>query len=183
MLMMDDLQPTVGYATWDELDSHYALSQGNRHAGPGIDWGITRANAYKDTGKHSFEIEASGENTNFADTMIYGIAKAAAASYLGSDVNGTGLYLNNGCKVHGGAQSALASFTPMQGDVFTFHYDGDTGDLIVERNGVELGTMTTPFAGQLVTPACSLYSGSAGCKLMNGPVQYPRVGYAQGWIV
>ena len=172
------------YATWNPLDTAYSLSAGNRFAGPGHDWVITRATAYKNSGKHSFEVEANGMYPSFGDTMIYGIAKASAGNYyLGSDNDGVGLYLNNGCKVFGGSMGAFASFTPLPGDIFTFHYDAGDGSLIVERNGVELGTMATPFAGVLVTPACSLYGAATGCTLKNGPVQYPRAGYAQGWVV
>lgn len=177
----------VPYATWDAgacsadivIDG---LKVDKRNGSTG--WTGVRASLGKSAGKWGFEITYAGDMYEVA-----GLASAlwpVSLYYPGGDTNGIGMnpvfpfwhVYNNGFVLPATNSAGAWDY----GDVATFLWDADTGDLTVKRNGTLSSTKSLPaFAGIEMFPAVGLYNSVSECVANFGPLQYPEVGYNDGW--
>lgn len=155
-------------------------------------WTGVRASLGKSAGKWGFEITYTGTQIGGPSRDLYEVAGLASALwpvglyYPGGDTHGIGMnatspfwhIYNNGFVLPTSNGAGDWNF----GDVATFLWDADTGDLTVKRNGALSSTKSLPaFAGVEMFPAVGLYTASSGCIANFGPLQYPEAGYNDGW--
>lgn len=137
------------YATWNPSDKNASLtlSNGNLTAQGDATWRSGRATISKSSGKWYWEVRFDTSVTHYVMVGI-GLSSASIAdgAYPGKDVNGHGYLDLDGNKYNNDVSTAYGALY-VQGDIVGVALDMDGGTLIMYKNNVSQGTLTSGLSG------------------------------------
>lgn len=133
------------FAKWNSADksANVTLSNNDLTAARNGGTGTVRSTVGKSTGKWYWEI-----TLNTAGNAVLGIAKnsASLSTVVGSDVNGYGMFVDDGTKLNNGPVGAYGSACA-NGDIIGVAMDLDAGTVTLYKNNVSWGVMFSGLSG------------------------------------
>jgi len=170
-------KPTVQWAQWSTIlrSFNVYVLDGNLTAYRNGGTGTVLSTIGKSTGKWYAEMTLTT-----AGNMVLGVAKSIASLSLvcGGDVNGYGMFVDDGTKLNNGPVGAYGSACS-NGDIIGVALNMDDGEITLYKNNVSWGVMFTGLSGTFYF-AYSSESIQSQCRANFGETAFtytPPTGY------